>query len=150
MLNFNCKRHTHTGKILIHDEDNFNIKTQLKNYPSMPEPETLSGEEIDIYVYPHDWRQTGYDLHFVKRKAKNIYVRLKDYKPRITEILTRLGRLESHFAHFRKLKRKEDKEWRRRIGEREKLLIERIENLEKEVINLKNPPLKPQFKNPFD
>ncbi len=142
----------HSGNIHIHDEDNFNKMAEnwekTKCYPKL---EKLSGETTDIYVFPYHYSHKEiFDLHFVKRKAKDIYVCLKDYKPRITEILTRLGRLESHFAHFRKNKRKEDKEWRRRIGEREKLLIERIENLEKEVINLKNPPLKPQFKNPFD
>ena len=120
------------------------------------EPNTINVKDEDIYTgefvidYPYEYRKTQTTIFYLKRKAKDHYVFLKDYKPKIAEIITKLGRLEFHFGYFRKNKRKEDKEWRRRIGEREKLLSERIEKLEKEVLNLKNPPLKPILKNPFD
>ena len=115
-------------------------------------PDGIDEEEEEIYT--GEWiDKTDGDhsiLWFLKRKSKDTYVFLKDYKPKITEIITRLGRLEFQFGYLRKNKRKEDKEWRRSISEREKLLTERIEKLEEQMLNVLNPPLKPELKNPFD
>ena len=168
-------------------EDNYHMGTKAIDEE---EEDIYTGEFINIQKTEKD----NPNLWFLKRKSKDTYVFLKDYKPKITEIITRLGRLEFQFGHLRKNKRKEDKELRRRIGEREKnlydeigkrndnilnsilplirdlktewkiekeQLIEKIEKLEEEafekiekfeedILNLKNPPLKPELKNPFD
>ena len=84
------------------------------------------------------------------RKSKDTFVFLKDYKPRITDILTRLHKVECHLNYYIKMKAKIAKEFRRRGKERKRLLNERMEKLEKEVYDLKNPPLNPELQNPFD
>ena len=122
-----------------------------ERFVKVDDDEIYTGEFVDKTPYDIDGNPSQNPMiEFLKRKSKDHYVFLKDYKPKITEIITRLGRLEFHFGYFRKNKRKEDKEWRRRIGQREKLLTERIEKLEKKIYNLENPPLKPVLKNPFD
>jgi len=84
------------------------------------------------------------------RKSKDTFVYLKDYRPKITDILTRLHYVECQILTVIKVGRKLSKERLRRAKEKERLLNERMEKLEKEVYDLKNPPLKPKLQNPFD
>ena len=105
---------------------------------------------------------------YIHRKPKDTYVFLKDYKQKITEISKRLYQIEFNWKWWKRYIRQEEKMNLKKIknqvklqndkinklillqGEVERILLERIEKLDKEVYDLKNPPLKPKLQNPFD
>ena len=173
---------THSGLIHIHDEDSFN-----KLHPPLisefvgsraPGPEKLSGEEIDILVYPRDYYKTSYDLHFVKRKAKESTssrvlalertmqsrtCRLEILERRINDTNEKINNTNNRIDYDMEM----EDEWSKKeeeykiiialqeskiedMAKRQKQLIEKMEKLEERMLNVEFPPIPPKNVNPFD
>ncbi len=143
------------------------------------EPETINVKDEDIYTgefvcippVTGPNRSGSPAIYYLKRKAKDTYVFLKDYKPRISGILSRLGRLERNMEQQKEETEKElnqrDEEWKQKeeeyknrislqefqieeMANRQKQLIEKMEMFSISCFNLLHTPLKPVLVNPFD
>ena len=170
----------------------------------------IDEEEEDIYtgefINMGKTEKDNPNLWFLKRKSKDTYVFLKDYKPKIKKLDSEILYLDNHIKYLDLEMKSREKKWNqltkqlinqltkpldiingilndlkygkeeqnKRIEklEKEKKELndkvdelaqvvsfhevdergwdERIEKLEEQMLNVLNPPLKPELKNPFD
>ena len=92
-------------------------------------------------------------LRQVQRKTIDTFVMKEDYTSKISKLengLDAMTRWFEYLAEERSNEAEERREEREKWAEERYELNQRIAMLEKEMYDLKNPPIKPQLNNPFD
>ena len=128
----------------------------LDNYP-----EKIQRKSKDTFVFLKDFKLKMMEIRNVQTALSSL-VSGKSLQSKVDkeEFNERIGKLEKVAGEMKKKEKqwenekedliKEIQELKYVIVRVEGMLSNKIEKLEKEVYDLKNPPLKPILKNPFD